>query len=122
MKLLDLFDPRQVLVGRGDLRAESFPQFVPRQTVGGRGIDDGERRDEPPGVADHAHVGDQPARRHHRPSMLAGDMFLPAELIMMSFLRSTTVIKPSASIVAMSPVCNQPSPSMTSAVRTGSAR
>ena len=36
--------------------------------------------------------------------MLTGDMFFPAALMMISFLRSTILTKPSASTVAMSPV------------------
>ncbi len=36
-------------------------------------------------------------------SMFAGDMFLPAELMISSFLRSTIFTKPSSSISAMSP-------------------
>ena len=55
-------------------------------------------------------------------SMFAGDMFLPAALMISSFLRSTIVTKPSASIVAMSPVCSQPSASIASAVWPGSPR
>ena len=42
-------------------------------------------------------------------SMFAGDMFLPAALMISSFLRSTIVTKPSSSIAATSPVCSQPS-------------
>ena len=56
------------------------------------------------------------------PSMLLGDMFLPAALMMISFLRSTILTKPSSSICAMSPVCSQPSESMASAVFSGSLR
>ena len=36
--------------------------------------------------------------------MLAGDMFLPAELMISSFLRSTILTNPSSSIDPMSPV------------------
>ena len=57
-----------------------------------------------------------------RASMFAGDMFLPAALMISSFLRSTIVTKPSASISATSPVCSQPSASIASAVFSGSWR
>ena len=52
-------------------------------------------------------------------SMFAGDMFLPAALMMISFLRSMIVRKPSSSIVPMSPVCSHPSASIASAVFSG---
>jgi len=54
--------------------------------------------------------------------MLAGDMFLPAALMISSFLRPVIVTYPSWSMAAMSPVCSQPSESIASAVRTGSLR
>ena len=44
--------------------------------------------------------------------MLDGAMFLPAEVMISSFLRSTIAKKPSSSRVPMSPVCTQPSSSM----------
>ena len=48
--------------------------------------------------------------------MLEGAMFLPWEVMIISFLRSTTLRKPSASISPMSPVCTQPSASSSAAV------
>ena len=51
--------------------------------------------------------------------MLAGERFFPASLTINSFLRSTIVTNPCASMVPMSPVYNQPSASMTSAVFSG---
>ena len=44
-----------------------------------------------------------------RASMFAGDMLWPAELMIISFLRSTMRTRPSSSIVATSPVRSQPS-------------
>ena len=55
-------------------------------------------------------------------SMLAGDMFLPAALMMISFLRSTIRRNPSSSIDPMSPVWSQPSASIASAVLSGAFR
>ena len=46
----------------------------------------------------------------------AGATFLPAAVTMRSFLRPVILRKPSSSISPMSPVWNQPSSSMTSAV------
>ena len=40
--------------------------------------------------------------------MFAGDMFLPAALMISSFLRSMIFTNPASSICAMSPVCSQP--------------
>ena len=51
--------------------------------------------------------------------MFAGDMFLPAALMISSFLRSTILTKPASSISAMSPVWSQPSESIVSAVFSG---
>ena len=51
--------------------------------------------------------------------MLDGAMFLPAEVMISSFLRSTIETKPSSSIAPMSPVCSQPSSSIRSAVASG---
>ncbi len=51
--------------------------------------------------------------------MFAGDMFLPAALMISSFLRSTIRTNPSSSMVAMSPVRSQPSSSIVSAVFSG---
>ena len=48
-----------------------------------------------------------------------GAMFLPPEVTMMSFLRSVMTRKPSRSRTPMSPVWNQPSGSMASAVASG---
>jgi len=55
-------------------------------------------------------------------SMFAGDMFLPAALMMISFLRSTIFRNPSSSSSPMSPVCSQPSASIVSAVCSGLLR
>ena len=52
-------------------------------------------------------------------SMFAGDMFLPAALMMISFLRSTILRKPSSSNSPMSPVWSQPSSSTASRVLSG---
>ena len=52
-------------------------------------------------------------------SMFAGDMFLPAALMISSFLRSTILRNPSSSSSPMSPVCSQPSSSIVSAVLSG---
>ena len=52
--------------------------------------------------------------------MLLGVMFLPPEVMMMSLSRSLMRRYPSASISPQSPVCNQPSASMASAVFSGS--
>ncbi len=52
-------------------------------------------------------------------SMGWGAMFFPPEVTRMSFLRSVMARKPSASRTPMSPVWNQPSLSMTSAVASG---
>ena len=49
-------------------------------------------------------------------SMFAGDMFLPAALMMSSFLRSTIFRKPSSSNSPTSPVWSQPSSSIVSRV------
>ena len=46
-------------------------------------------------------------------------MFLPEEVMIISFLRSTTFRKPSSSISPMSPVCTQPSPSISAALASG---
>ncbi len=51
--------------------------------------------------------------------MLDGAMFLPEEVMIISFLRSTTFRKPSSSISPMSPVCTQPSSSISSALASG---
>ena len=51
-------------------------------------------------------------------SISEGDRFLPAALIMMSFLRSISVSDPSGSRLPTSPVCSQPS-MMVSAVALG---
>ena len=53
-------------------------------------------------------------------SRLAGEMFLPAEVMISSFLRSTMRNWPSGSSTAMSPLCTQPSLSIVSAVLAGS--
>ena len=55
-------------------------------------------------------------------SMFAGDMFLPAALMISSFLRSTILRKPSSSSAPMSPVWSQPSASIASAVLSGALR
>jgi hypothetical protein len=39
-------------------------------------------------------------------------MFLPPEVMMMSFLRPTMWMKPSSSMLPRSPVCSQPSTSV----------
>ena len=51
--------------------------------------------------------------------MFAGDMFLPAALMISSFLRSMIDRKPSSSIRPMSPECSHPSVSSASAVFSG---
>ena len=51
--------------------------------------------------------------------MFAGDMFLPAALMISSFLRSMIVRNPSSSIRPMSPVRSHPSASIVSAVFSG---
>ena len=51
--------------------------------------------------------------------MLEGAMFLPEEVMIISFLRSTTLRKPSSSISPMSPVWIQPSPSISVGARLG---
>ena len=48
--------------------------------------------------------------------MFDGAMFLPAEVMISSFLRSTIAKKPSSSRVPMSPVCTQPSSSISARV------
>ena len=48
--------------------------------------------------------------------MLDGAMFLPEEVMISSFLRSTIETKPSSSMVPMSPVWTQPSSSISSRV------
>ncbi len=52
-------------------------------------------------------------------SIGAGAMFLPFELTRISFLRSVIARNPSASMTPMSPVWNQPSGSIASAVSFG---
>ena len=52
-------------------------------------------------------------------SMFAGDMFLPAALMISSFLRSTIFRKPSSSNSPMSPVSRKPSSSNVSLVFSG---
>ena len=54
--------------------------------------------------------------------MLAGDMFLPAALMISSFLRPVIVTYPSSSMAAMSPVCSHPPGPIASAVPAGSLR
>ena len=51
--------------------------------------------------------------------MFCGAMLFPPAVTMRSFLRSVMDRKPSASIVPMSPVANQPSARKTSAVASG---
>jgi hypothetical protein len=46
-------------------------------------------------------------------------MFLPPEVMMMSFIRSVILTKPSLSIEPTSPVCSHPLASMVSAVFSG---
>ena len=55
-------------------------------------------------------------------SIAAGEMFSPPDVMMSSFLRSMTDRKPSGSSEPMSPVCSQPSASISSAVRSGRLR
>jgi hypothetical protein len=55
-------------------------------------------------------------------SICVGDMFLPEALMMISFLRSTTLRYPSSSTVTISPVCSQPSASIASPVLSGCPR
>ena len=45
-------------------------------------------------------------------SMFAGVMFLPPAVMMMSFLRPVILMKPSGSTSPRSPVCSQPSTSV----------
>ena len=52
-------------------------------------------------------------------SIGAGAMFFPFELTMISFFRSVIFRKPSPSMMPMSPVWNQPSGSIASAVASG---
>ena len=51
--------------------------------------------------------------------MLDGATFLPAEVMISSFFRSTMERKPSSSTAPMSPVCTQPSSSRRVAVASG---
>ena len=52
-------------------------------------------------------------------SIGTGDTFSPPAVTISSFRRPVTFTKPSASIIAWSPVCSQPSSSMVAAVSTG---
>jgi len=60
-----------------------------------------------PLVADHDGVGNI-GREFKLVLDLRGVMFLPPEVMMMSFIRSVILTKPSLSIVPTSPVCSQP--------------
>ena len=70
-------------------------------------------------VTDGDHVRNQVGLAFDGGLDRVGDMFLPAEVMMSSFLRPVTRRQPSASSCPRSPVCSQPSASIASAVASG---